>query len=248
MGKIQPGGKPEMSPSLEGRVAVVTGGTGALGRAVVERLVELGARAVVPWRSRTGVEELSDLLGEGMTRVGLLEADLTEPGDVARLFQVVREEEGGLDALCNLAGGFAFGSIEDTDAEIWRRMIDTNATTAFLCTRHALPLLREAGAGRVVNVASMPALDGAQEMSAYAAAKAAVLNLTRSLSEELMGDRITVNAVLPEIIDTPQNRADMPDADTSTWLAPREIGQVIAWLLSDDASIVTGTAVRLSRR
>lgn len=237
-----------MSPSLDGRVAVVTGGTGALGREVVAGLTEAGARVVVPWRSSEGVEALSDLLGGEMTRVGLLESDLSEPGDVARLFQVVREEEGRLDALCNLAGGFVYASLEDTDAGTWHRMMDMNATTAFLCSRHAVPLLRESGGGRIVNVASVPAVErGAANMSAYAASKAAVLSLTHSLSAELVDEGITVNAILPSVIDTPQNRAAMPDADTSTWLDPAEIARVVRFLLSQDAAIVTGAAVTLSK-
>lgn len=237
-----------MSLSMEGKVAVVTGGTGALGRHVVRALADEGARVVVPWRSREAVEELSDLLGEGMTRVGLLEADLTEEGDVARLFQVVRDEEGRLDVLCNLVGGFVWAPLEETDAGTWRRMMELNATTAFLCTRHALPLFREAGQGRVVNVASMPAVErGAANMSAYGASKAAVVNLTQSLSKELAEDRITVNAILPSIIDTPDNRESMPDADRSAWLDPAEIARVIRWLVGEEAGIVTGAAVTLSR-
>lgn len=236
-----------MSLPMEGEVAVVTGGTGALGRHVVKALTDAGARVVVPWRTRDAVEGLSDLLGEHMTRVGLLEVDLTEEGDVARAFQIVRDEEGRLDALCNLAGAFAYAPLEETDAGVWRRMMEVNATTAFLCTRHALPLFREGGGGRVVNVASMPAIDrGAADMSAYAASKAAVLNLTRSLAKELVEDRITVNAVLPSVIDTPDNRESMPDADTSSWLDPRDIARVIRWLVGEDAGIVTGAAVTLS--
>lgn len=236
-----------MSLSMEGKVALVTGGTGDLGRHVVKALTERGSRVVVPWRSRDAVDELSDHLGTDMTRVGLLEADLTEEGDVARLFQIVRDEERRLDALCNLVGGFVWAPLEDTDADTWRRMMELNATTAFLCTRHALPLLREGGRGSVVNVASMPALGrGGEKMSAYAASKAAVLNLTRSLAAELVGDRITVNAILPSIIDTPDNREQMPDADRSAWLDPGDIAKVVRWLVGDEAAIVTGATVTLS--
>jgi NAD(P)-dependent dehydrogenase (short-subunit alcohol dehydrogenase family) len=126
-------------------------------------------------------------------------------------------------------------------------MMAMNATSAFLCCKYAAPFLKASGSGRIVNVAAQPALGrGASNMSAYSASKTAVLNLTYSLSQELVRDGITVNAIVPSTIDTPANRASMPDADRSTWLAPEAIAGVIAFLASDAAGIVTGTAVNLS--
>ena len=229
------------------QVAVVTGGTGALGRHVVLALVERGWRVHVPWVSAGEVDALRDLLGEDMGRVTTTEADLTDPAGVDAVLARVGAREGRLDALCSLVGAFAAGAVEATEPGTWRRMIDLNATTAFLAARAAVPLLRRSGGGRIVHVASIPALEGGAGVSAYAASKAAVVGLTRSLAKELRPDRITVNAVAPTILDTEDNRAAMPDADRSRWLQPREIARVVAFLVSPDAAVVTGSVLTLDR-
>lgn len=233
--------------SLEDRVAVVTGGTGALGRAVTARLLELGASVHVPWVVDAEEAELRGQL-EGDEGLHLHRADLTREADVAALFSDVAETSGRLDMLCNIAGGFVFAALEDTAAEQWHRMLDMNATTAFLACRAAAPLLERSGGGRIVNVTAMPALErGAAMMSAYAASKAAVLNLTQSLASELAPKRVTVNAIAPSIIDTPANREAMPDEDHASWLAPAEIAAVVEFLCSESAAIVTGSVLALSR-
>jgi NAD(P)-dependent dehydrogenase (short-subunit alcohol dehydrogenase family) len=230
------------------RVAVVTGGTGALGRWVVKALLEQGLRVHVPWIVRAEAEELPSFLGESAGAVSAAEADITSAADVARYFAAVREQSGRLDVLCNVAGGFASGSLEDTAPERWERLMRLNATSAFLCCRAAVPAIKEAGGGRIVNVAALPAVDrGASGMSAYAASKAALLNLTYSLARELRPHAITVNAVAPEILDTPGNRRAMPNADRSKWVHPREAARVIAFLASEQASVVTGSVLVLAK-
>lgn len=228
---------------LADRVALVTGGTGALGRAVVERLNADGASVHATWRSEAERDDFVAAHG-GSTPVTLHRADVTDAQSVAALF----DETGPVHILANIVGGFALAPLAETSPELWERMLALNATSAFLCSRTAVDGMRRARGGRIVNVAAQPALGrGAASMSAYAAAKAAVLNLTYSLARELAPDGITVNAIVPSVIDTPANRAAMPDADRSTWLPPEEIAGVITFLVSDDAAIVTGTAVNLSR-
>lgn len=234
------------------RVVLVTGGTGALGRAVVREMLAEGARVHASWIDEGELEALRRELGDDAERVALHRADLADEGSVGELFAAVGEAGGGrLDLLANVAGGFAYAALEDSDLATWERMQAMNATSCFLCCRAALPLLSAAGASggaSIVNVAARPALErGAAKMSAYAASKAAVLNLTYSLAEELAGEGVTVNAIVPTTIDTPANRRDMPDADTSTWLEPREIARVVAFLAGPDARVVTGTAVTLSK-
>jgi NAD(P)-dependent dehydrogenase (short-subunit alcohol dehydrogenase family) len=237
-----------MAETLEGRVALVTGGTGALGRAVVARLVACGADVHVSWVTEAEAVDLKTTLGRDAGRVHLYRADVTDPASVDQLVGGVTGGTGRLDILANIAGGFAFASLEETDPAVWQRMVALNATSAFLCCRAAAPLMRRHRWGRIVNVAALPALErGAAGMSAYAASKAAVLNLSYSLAKELAPHGITVNAVVPSIIDTPANRKAMPEADTSTWLQPEEIADVMAFLVSERAGVVTGTAVNLSR-
>jgi NAD(P)-dependent dehydrogenase (short-subunit alcohol dehydrogenase family) len=237
-----------MTETLEGRVALVTGGTGTLGRAVVARLVAGGADVHVSWVTEAEATDLKTTMGQDARRVHLHRADVTDPASVVQLVAGVMGVAGRLDILANIVGGFAFASLEETEPAAWQKMLALNATSAFLCCRAAAPLMRRERWGRIVNVAALPALErGAAGMSAYAASKAAVLNLSYSLAKELAPHGITVNAIVPSVIDTPANRKAMPEADTATWLKPEEIAEVIAFLGSERAAAVTGTAVNLSR-
>lgn len=237
-----------MSLRLENRVALVTGGTGVLGRAVVRRLQTAGAAVHATWFTKGEVERLATYLGDAAAKVTLYEADVESEKGVRDLFARLERATGQLDILVNVVGGFAMAPLEETTVDVWDKMLRLNATSAFLCARAALPLMRRYHRGRIVNVAALPPLNrGTPRMSAYGAAKAAVLNLTETLAKELATERITVNAIVPSTIDTPQNRKAMPEADTSTWLDPDAIAEVIGFLVSDGAAIVTGTAVMLSK-
>ncbi len=235
--------------ALTGRVTLVTGGSGGLGRGVVKVLLEAGARLHVPIYSDDEIPALEAFLGDGFSALHLhSDIDLTDEADVTALFDAIREAEGdGPEAVVNLAGGFVMSPVDETDPGAWERMWRMNATTAFLVSRAAFPGMKARGRGRIVNVSALPALNRGQSgLSAYGAAKAAVLNLTHTLSLEGVEHGITVNAVLPSIIDTPGNRKAMPDADRAGWLDPVEIGRVIRSLLSDEAQIVNGAAIPLT--
>ncbi len=238
-----------MARGIEGRVTLVTGGTGALGRAVVERFLEEGARIHVPVFADDEIPGLQHHLGPRAQGVTFhRDGDLTDVERVEAIFAEVRKVEGrGPEILLNLAGGFASAPAEETDPGLWDRMWQMNATTAFLSSRAALPGMKERGWGRILTVSAFPALDrGRRGFSAYGAAKAAVLNLTQTLAREGSGHGITANAIVPSIIDTPANREGMPDADTAAWLPPDEIAGVLAFLASDSGRIVTGAAVTLT--
>jgi len=233
---------------LEGQVAVITGGTGALGRGVVGEFLREGAIVHVPWVSRDEANELAGEMAVHGSSLHLHPADLTDPVSVEAFFLQAARSSGPPRILVNGAGGFSMATVEETTPESWRRMMTLNGETAFLCARAAVPGMSKLRSGRIINVAAVPAVDrGAARMSAYAASKAAVLSLTHSLSKELRPRGITVNAVVPTTIDTPANRESMPDADRSTWLDPREIGRVMVFLAGEEAAIVTGAALTLGR-
>jgi NAD(P)-dependent dehydrogenase (short-subunit alcohol dehydrogenase family) len=236
-----------MSGRTKPGVAVVTGGTGALGQWVVELLLENGWAVHVPWLVADEAEALALRAGERAGALTLAEADVGDPASVERFFAGVREREGRLDVLCNLVGGFRMSALERTTPDVWEHLMRLNATSAFLCCRAAVPYMRESGGGRIVNVAALPAVErGARDMSAYAASKSAVLSLTYSLARELREAAITVNAVAPEVLDTPDNRRSMPDADPAGWVHPSEAAQVIAFLVGEHARVVSGNVLVLA--
>jgi NAD(P)-dependent dehydrogenase (short-subunit alcohol dehydrogenase family) len=233
------------------RTALITGGSGALGRHVVKAFLDEGIRVHVPVFDAKEIEALEAFLDAGVSNVELHEdADLTDPQTVDRIVSEVEAstpEGRAPDILLNLAGGFAMAPIHETDPDTWNRMVAMNATTAFLCSRRVFRGMRAREWGRIVMVSALPALEGGESgLSAYGASKAAVLNLTRTLAREGGPHGITANAVLPSIIDTPANRDAMPDADTSTWIPPEEIARVCLFLAGDDARVVNGAALTLN--
>ncbi|MBI4420850.1 MAG: SDR family oxidoreductase [Gemmatimonadetes bacterium] len=230
------------------RTVLVTGGTGALGRAVVRQFAAAGHSVHVPWVVKAELDGFRDYLGSAVSAVQLCETDVTSEPAVASLFRAIESAGSHVEVLANVVGGFVYAALDDTDLATWDNMLRINATSAFLCSRAAARLMKANRWGRIINVSSGPALNrGAANMSAYSAAKAAVLNLSESLAKELGSWGITVNAIVPSVIDTPANRKAMPNADTLTWLEPEEIAAVIGFLAGDDAAIVTGSAINLAR-
>jgi len=221
---------------FSGREAVVTGGTGVLGTSVVERLLEAGAVVHVPVYVS---KELESCPYRDHRNVRIYEGlDLALEADVARLYGAT----GSVYASVHIAGGFAMGPIAETGIDTWEHLMRMNATTCFLCCREAARAM-EGNEGRIVNVAARPVLVPTAYMSAYAASKAAVAALTLTLSEELAASGIWVNAVIPSIIDTPANRAAMPDANDALWPKPREIAETISFLASPQNAVTRGALV-----
>lgn len=216
---------------LNGKTLVVTGANGVLGHAVAARALALGASVI-------GL----DLHFEGPIdpRVRTAQVDLTDMAATEACFAAL----GDLDILCNVAGGFAMG---ETAYEIaspqWDAMFKINVATTQNAIHAAMPIFLARGRGSVVNIGAMSAREGQANMSAYCAAKSVVMRLTESLSKELRTKGINVNAVLPSIIDTPRNRADMPDADFSRWVSPDDLANVICFLGSDAAAAIHGALV-----
>lgn len=225
---------------MEDKIVVVTGAFGALGRTVVARLTSAGARVVAV--------DYASAPPQGLSAAKVIGGvDLTDPSQASQVMEAVAGELGRIDALVNIAGGFVWETVQGADNASWERMHALNLVTALNASRAALPYLVESGAGRIVNIGAKGALSAATGMGAYAASKAGVHRLTETLAEEYKG-RVTVNAVLPSIIDTPANRADMPDADPAAWVTTDELAAVIAFLISDEASGVTGALIPVSGR
>ncbi len=220
--------------TLTGRTIVITGGSGALGRAVVHELAQRGADCRVPLMSGDLGEGLSGLDGNISTRA---DVDLRNESSVKSFYADLPELWGSV----HLAGGFAMAPISETTLEQIETMHQMNFVTAFLCCREALARMN--GGGRIVNVAARPALSPCGGMSAYLASKAAVAAFTQGLADETRAQGVTVNAIVPSIIDTPSNREAMPDADHGAWPSPTQLAKTIAFLLSEDAGITSGVLV-----
>ncbi len=215
---------------MKNKKILVTGGAGILGAAVASRASALGASVelidVVP-----GFE--SDL---GRTHC----VDLTNADAVNACVSSI----GAFHGVANVAGGFDMGPsvFETTDAQ-WDSLFEINVTTLRRMLSAAVPALIEGGGGSVVNVGALGALEGVGQMGAYTAAKSTVMRLTQALSDEVRAQGVNVNAVLPSLIDTPRNRADMPDADFTAWVTPGALADVVCFLLSDGARAVHGALV-----
>ena len=227
------------------RVVVITGAFGALGRTVAARAAAEGARVVALDYAPTAPSGLAESLGSGAVIRGGVDLSNAQAADDAIAAAV--QACGGVDVLINIAGGFAWETVGEGDIATWDRLHSLNVMTTLNACRAALPHLTASKAGRIVNIGANGAVKAATGMGAYAASKAGVHRLTEALAEEYKG-RVTVNAVLPSIIDTAANRADMPDADVSTWVSPDELASVILFLASEQASAVTGALIPVTGR
>jgi NAD(P)-dependent dehydrogenase (short-subunit alcohol dehydrogenase family) len=225
---------------MKGKVVVVTGALGALGNVVVEEALARGARIVSVDHAPTQLPATADLFEIGGV-------DLTDPAAAKKAINAAASHFGKLDVLVNIAGGFAFETLADGDSKTWQRMYALNVATALNAARAAIPHLVASSNGRIINIGAMGALQAGAGMGAYAASKAGVHRLTEALAAEQKG-KITVNAVLPSIIDTAANRASMPNADFAKWVRPKELADVILFLASDAASGVTGALLPVAGR
>jgi len=224
---------------MTGRNFVVTGAAGALGSVVCARLAEDGNRlAAIGRGAAEGLPECAEVRLGGV--------DLTDEAATAEAFASAAERLGRLDGLVNAAGGFAWETVAEGSVETWDRLYTLNLKTALNACRAVLPWLGEGGS--IVNIGAASAGRAERGMAAYAASKSAVARLTEGLAAEFKGRRIRVNAVLPSIIDTPANRAGMPDTDPSKWVTAAELAEAIAFLLSDSASGVTGALLPVTGR
>lgn len=215
---------------LQNKVIVITGAAGGLGREVSKTAQQQGAELVL----------LDLAFPEDLSADNTHAVDLTN----AEAVQTVLQGVGRIDGLINIAGGFDMGpALYELGQSDWDKMFAINVTTARNTITAAVPKMLEQGSGAIVNVGAFGALSGAGNMSAYSASKSVVMNMTQSLSEEVKHQGINVNAVLPSTIDTPANREAMPDANFGDWVSPKQLADVMCFLLSDGASGVHGALI-----
>ncbi|WP_226893774.1 SDR family oxidoreductase [Nisaea sediminum] len=223
--------------SIKGKVIAVSGASGNLGQACVEAARAAGAKVATIDRSDRGNVAADENV------LHLTGIDLGDPDSPKQAIADVLDRFGRLDAVLNTVGGFAMGSVADTDISEWEKLHAMNCVTAVNLTRAAVPTLRAGGGGAIIHVGALAAFSAPANLGAYAASKAALHRLVEAAAAELRADGIRVNAVLPSTIDTPQNRQAMPKADTSKWVSPGAIAEAMLMLADDAARAVTGALI-----
>lgn len=222
---------------------IVTGAAGNLGRATAARLADEGVNLVCVDRTAEALNSMVQTLPAKAKVLTFTGADLGNPAVAQAMVEAAVDSFGGVDALINTVGGFATGPVNGDALDQWDLMMTLNARVALVTTIAVLPAMQAVRYGRIVHIAAAPGLKAGANQAAYAASKAAVLRLTESVAVEHRSNRITANCILPGTIDTPQNRAAMPDAKVSDWVSPDAIARLISFLVSSGAAVVTGAAI-----
>jgi NAD(P)-dependent dehydrogenase (short-subunit alcohol dehydrogenase family) len=228
------------------RVALVTGGSGALGQAVTRRFLAEGAVTCVPFivdRERERLE--ASVTGDARARLVLERCDVADDAAMARLADSLASRHGRIDVLVGAVGGFAMGDLTQTDRRLWDSMLTLNLTTTYVAARAVVPHMLAAGRGRVIAVASRAVVPPAGGFLAYTVAKAGVIAFVQALAAETKSRGVTVNAVLPSTMDTPANRAAMPDVDPATWVPVDAVADAIAYLGAPSSGHITGTLLAI---
>jgi NAD(P)-dependent dehydrogenase (short-subunit alcohol dehydrogenase family) len=236
-------GSPE---TLKGRIVLVTGSTGGLGRVVVKRLLDAGAVVAAVHRDDARFQDLVAFVGGRHEALGGFKADVTSEAEVRILVDAVVRRHGRVDALLHLVGAYRGGAdvagTAEADGDFLMR---TTLRSAFLCSRAVLPAMMKAGFGRIVCVAARPAVEkkGRARSGAYAVSKAGIVVLTETIAEEARKSGVTANCIVPGTIDTPKNRAEIPGGDAAKWADPGRIAEVLLFLLSDASSVTSGATI-----
>ncbi len=233
-----------MIEKFPGKVALVAGGTGGLGRAVSLAFLQESADVIVTYRKQEEFDALMKAAGANGSRLGGHATDVTDEAAVSQLVGKILAERGKLDALVNTVGGYAGGvPLWDLETKILDQMLALNLRSGYALSRAVVPAMLKRNSGAIVNVVSKAALDHPAGASAYAASKSAALALLDCLAAEVKGSGVRVNSILPSIIDTQANRKAMPKADFAIWPKPEDIARVIVFLCSDDAKVIHGAAI-----
>jgi NAD(P)-dependent dehydrogenase (short-subunit alcohol dehydrogenase family) len=230
--------------SVTAKRVVITGAAGVLGAAVAQAFAAAGAKLALIDRAAPS-QGLPEAIGRSNRFIDGI--DLTDPAEARRAMDTAASGLGGIDVLVNIAGGFRWETVTDGSLETWDFLYAINLKTAVCACKAALAHLPADG-GRIVNVGAAATAKAGAGMGAYAASKAGVAKLTEALAEELKDKGVNVNAVLPTIIDTPANRADMPKAEFARWVDPQALADVILFLSSHASRAITGASILVAGR
>jgi NAD(P)-dependent dehydrogenase (short-subunit alcohol dehydrogenase family) len=234
----------ESNKKFAGKIVLVAGGTGGLGRAVSLAFLEEGANVVVTYRNEKEFVALKSAAGTKASFLKGYPVDVTDEGATKQLISSIVAEHSRLDAMVNTVGGYAGGTkLWESDIRVFDQMLALNLLSGAVLSCAVIPGMLQQKCGAIVNVASKAALDSAGGLAAYAASKAAAVAMIDSLAEDLKGTGVRVNTILPSIIDTETNRKAMPKEDFSKWPKPEDIARVVLFLCSDDAKVIHGAAV-----
>ena len=230
--------------NLQNKVAIVTGAVGNLGTATANLFQQAGAKTVLVDRSHDRVREAFKNIADSPDHLLAGGVDLSDAGSLGKLIEQTLAKFGRLDVLVNTVGGYRGGKpVHEADLADWDFLFNVNVRTTLLCCRAVIPQMLRQSRGTIINVASRDGLAGSAGYAAYSASKSAVLRLTESLASELKASDINVNCIMPGTIDTPQNRAAVPNADFNKWVEPAAIAEVILFLASDASRAVNGAAL-----
>ncbi len=233
-----------MAGKFGGKVALVAGGTGGLGRAVSLAFLEQGCKVAVTYRRQEEWDALQIAASTSKERLEGYAADVTAEAAVSGMIKGLLVKHGRIDALINTVGGYTGGvRLWDLDTKVFEQMLALNLRSGFMLSRAVVPVMLKQGHGSIVNVASKAAFDHAAGAAPYAASKAAAVAMMDSLAADLKGTGVRVNSILPSIIDTEANRKAMPKSDFAKWPKPEDIARVILFLCGDDAKVVHGAAL-----
>ena len=240
--------------NLEGRVAIVTGGNGGIGLGMAEGLAKAGAKiALVGRNSEKNAQAVSILEKQGV-EVLSIEKDITEPTSGAEIASTTEERFGGIDILINNAGSNIRKRPEDLKPEEFRWVLETNLTSAFLCSQAVYPAMKRAGAGKIINIGSMYSIFGGVVSTAYSVSKAGIVQMTKSMATAWASENIQVNAVLPGWIDTELTQKARKEIDglyerqlaripDGRWGTPEDHAGIAVFLASSGSNYITGTAI-----
>jgi NAD(P)-dependent dehydrogenase (short-subunit alcohol dehydrogenase family) len=229
---------------FEGKVALIAGGTGGLGRAVSRAFLAEGAIVIVTYRKKQEFDDLKNIAAADTSNLVGSDLDATNEAAVQKFISTIAVENTRLDFLVNTVGAYAGGvKLWETGPDVFNQQLRLNLMSGYVLSRVVVPLMLKQGRGAIVNVASKAAVDHAAGAAAYAASKASAVAMMDSLAADLKGSGVRVNSILPSIIDTPANRKVMPGADFALWPKPEDIARVILFLCSDDARVIHGAAI-----